>query len=353
MALKHQGMVMKIIRKFSAPMRDTNQCFIAKEKTTYKQTSVLFVVLEHFSLMSFTCAVDCLVTSNLVEGSTRFTFATVGLGNGEVLSDLGIGLTPDHSLDEVKALQDIDAVIVCGGYRTCLNEHPQLSKLIALSSKCNTILGGIWNGAIFLAHAGVLDGNQYALHPDNHAYAKEKFPGSILSSSSYIGHENIFTSSGASSTLDMMLALVQKITSQPNSNAVREILSCDRGIPLNSKPQLQTCLPDSAPAIVKEANQLMVSNLDEPLHVEDIARYLKISRRKLERLFKTHIQTSPSKYYLELRLTYARQLLLQSEDSISTIAASTGFSSTTHFSRCFKEFFSVSPSVMRGGVHVS
>ena len=151
----------------------------------------------------------------------------------------------------------------------------------------------------------------------------------------------------------MMLALVQKITSQPNSNAVREILSCDRGIPLNFKPQLQTCLPDSAPAIVKEANQLMVSNLDEPLHVEDIARYLKISRRKLERLFKTHIQTSPSKYYLELRLTYARQLLLQSEDSISAIAASTGFSSTTHFSRCFKEFFSVSPSVMREKMHVN
>ena len=156
MALKPQGMVMKIIRKFSAPMRDTNQCFIAKEKTTYKQTSVLFVVLEHFSLMSFTCAVDCLVTSNLVEGSTRFTFATVGLGNGEVLSDLGIGLTPDHSLDEVKALQDIDAVIVCGGYRTCLNEHPQLSKLIALSSKCNTILGGFGMGLFFLPMQGFL-----------------------------------------------------------------------------------------------------------------------------------------------------------------------------------------------------
>ncbi|WP_284193577.1 GlxA family transcriptional regulator [Vibrio zhanjiangensis] len=318
-----------------------------KPKAAFEQTNVLFVVLEHFSLMSFTCAVDCLVTSNLVEGTKRFVFSTIGLKPDNVLSDIGIHITPDYILSDIKTLRDNDILIVCGGYRTNLMEHARLSKLISQGCKRNAILGGIWNGAVALCQAGVLEKKPYALHPDNHAYAKERFPSCILSSDSYVDSNNIVTSSGASSTLDMMLALVEKITSQANSNAVREILSCDRGMPVNSKPQLHTCLPDSAPAIVKEANLLMVSNLDEPLHVEDIARCLKISRRKLERLFKSHIQTSPSKYYLELRLTYARQLLLQSEDSISAIAASTGFSSTTHFSRCFKEFFSVSPSMMR------
>ncbi|MBU2897896.1 GlxA family transcriptional regulator [Vibrio hepatarius] len=338
---------MKTIRTFSTPMRDTNQCFMPKKKLSSKQTSVLFVVLEHFSLMSFTCAVDCLVTSNLVEGENRFIFAIAGLEPVDVISDLGIAVTPDQTLSEIKTVDNIDILIICGGYRTNLTEHSHLSKLLALGFKRDVTLGGIWNGAIFLAQAGVLDGQQYALHPDNHAYAKERFPRCILSSSSYVNNGNILTSAGASSTLDLMLTLIQKITSQPNSNAVREILSCDRGISTTVQPIIHTCLPDSVPAILKEASTLMTNNLDELLTIDDIARYLNISRRKLERLFKTHIQASPSKYYLELRLTYARQLLLQSEDSISTIAASTSFSSTTHFSRCFKEFFSVSPTAMR------
>ena len=75
------------------------------------------------------------MTSNLVEGSTWFTFAIVGLRNDQVLSYLGISLTPDHSLDKVKALQDIDVLIVFGGDKTSLNKDSLLSKLIASISK--------------------------------------------------------------------------------------------------------------------------------------------------------------------------------------------------------------------------
>ena len=83
--------------------------------------------------------------------------------------------------------------------------------------------------------------------------------------------------------------------------------------------------------------------MEDPISIDELANRMGSSRRKLERLFRTHLQTSPSRYYLELRLTHARQLLLQSNDSIATLSEATGFSSPSYFNRCFKEYFSVSP----------
>ncbi|MCT7656036.1 helix-turn-helix domain-containing protein [Oceanimonas sp. NS1] len=45
-----------------------------------------------------------------------------------------------------------------------------------------------------------------------------------------------------------------------------------------------------------------------------------------------------------MRITQARRLLLQSDDSIANIAVACGFASSTHFSHCFKDFFGVSPA---------
>ncbi|WP_435248141.1 GlxA family transcriptional regulator [Vibrio sp. nBUS_14] len=334
-------------RQFSTQMSCINQRFIPNSEMASSTTTLVFVLLEHFSLLSFTTAIDCLVTANLVEKSKRFQYKTVSIGEQLVLSDVGINVSTDMTIDDFSLLDSINVIMICGGLRTDLTEHSILSNTIINSARRNVTLGGIWNGSLYLAQAGILDDASYALHPDNHAYAIEHFPQYTLSNETYVHHDNTLTSSGPSSTLDMMLSLISQITHSSIANAVREILSCDRTSLSKTELQLSHSLPASTPNEVKEAISLMSNNLDELLSVNDIAAYLNISRRKLERIFQTHVQASPSKYYLELRLTYARQLLYQSGDSISTIAASTGFRSTTHFSRCFKEFFGLAPVEMR------
>ena len=60
-----------------------------------------------------------------------------------------------------------------------------------------------------------------------------------------------------------------------------------------------------------------------------------------------YLQSTPSKYYLEMRLQRARNLLLQSERSVTEIAVATGFRSTTHYARVYRGFFGVSPTAQR------
>jgi transcriptional regulator GlxA family with amidase domain len=92
-----------------------------------------------------------------------------------------------------------------------------------------------------------------------------------------------------------------------------------------------------------EALSLMEANLAEPLPTEEVARLVGVSRRQLERLFKQHLDTLPSRHYLELRLARAQRLLQQSSQSILQIGLSSGFSSGPHFSNAYKAHFGHTP----------
>ncbi|MBL8276773.1 MAG: helix-turn-helix domain-containing protein [Pelomonas sp.] len=92
-----------------------------------------------------------------------------------------------------------------------------------------------------------------------------------------------------------------------------------------------------------EALALMEANLAEPLPTEEVAQLVGVSRRQLERLFKQHLDTLPSRHYLELRLARAQRLLQQSSQSILQIGLSCGFSSGPHFSNAYKSHFGHTP----------
>jgi len=72
-----------------------------------------------------------------------------------------------------------------------------------------------------------------------------------------------------------------------------------------------------------------------------------VSRRQLERLFKRYLGRVPTRYYLELRLRRARELLLQTDLSVMDITVACGFQSPPHFSKCYRGLFGYPPSMER------
>jgi transcriptional regulator GlxA family with amidase domain len=95
---------------------------------------------------------------------------------------------------------------------------------------------------------------------------------------------------------------------------------------------------------LQEIVALMEANLEEPIELDELANYVGLSRRQLERLFQKYLQSSPSRYYLKLRLIRARQLLKQTPISIVELSVVCGFVSTPHFSKCYREYFGIPPS---------
>jgi transcriptional regulator GlxA family with amidase domain len=96
-----------------------------------------------------------------------------------------------------------------------------------------------------------------------------------------------------------------------------------------------------------EAVSLMEANLEEPLALDELARYVLVSRRQLERLFKQYLNCAPTRYYLRLGLTRAWQFLLQTTMPIADVTLVCGFVSAPHFSNCYRDLCGVPPSQER------
>ena len=80
------------------------------------------------------------------------------------------------------------------------------------------------------------------------------------------------------------------------------------------------------------------------IRTEEIpANALPGARRQLERLFQRYLSCAPTRYYLELRLHKARQLLLQTDMPIVDITLACGFVSAPHFSKCYRDYFGKPP----------
>ncbi len=103
------------------------------------------------------------------------------------------------------------------------------------------------------------------------------------------------------------------------------------------------CNPRSA-APVREIIKLMEANLEEPLEPGQLAQAVGLSVRQVQRMFKDQLDTTPQKYYFQLRITEARRLIQNSNASIFEVSIACGFVSCTHFSRSYSAFFGHPPS---------
>jgi transcriptional regulator GlxA family with amidase domain len=206
------------------------------------------------------------------------------------------------------------------------------------------VLGGICTGTYLLARAGLLDGYRATIHWENMASLREIAPNVKVTEELFELDRDRYTVSGGTASLDMMLQLVNKKYGKELAASVSEQFVCDRmrGAYDKQRIPLKLLLGSNQPKLT-EAVELMEANLEELLNLDDLASLVGISRRQLERLFRKYLHCVPRRYYLDLRLKKARQLLLQTSESVSEIAIACGFVSSSHFSKSYREIFGLSP----------
>ncbi|WP_020407840.1 GlxA family transcriptional regulator [Hahella ganghwensis] len=304
-----------------------------------------FILFNHFSMVTYTAAIDTLVTANLVTGDPLFEITSYGVASTDVTCDLGVTVSTDGNLRDLHT-ESLDMILVCGGYRSSLTEQPLLSKKLRMAKWQGKILGGLWNGVIALAYAGVTGSGVIALHPSSLSFMAERFKDIKTSGRGFQIDEQIMTCSGPNSAIDMLLYVIKK---NLNSRVSREI----------TRILLSDCLPEIEPALesrddrsllpesLKTMIQLMHSNIEEPLTLDELVAYCHTCKRKIQRQFQKYLNTSPCNYYIQVRLEHARQLLMHSNYSITMVGMASGFTSPSHFSRRFKQMFGISPAEVR------
>ncbi|NND83252.1 MAG: GlxA family transcriptional regulator [Gammaproteobacteria bacterium] len=306
-----------------------------------KPTRYGFLLMPKYSMIAFSSAVEVLRMANRLSGDTLYEWPIYTLDGEPVPASNGVMLTPDAPIKEAAGLE---ILFVCSGVRVATVYSEQLRQVLHAFDKRGVNLGGICTGTYLLARAGLMDGYHCTIHWENIAGLRESSPEVLVSQELFEIDRNRYTASGGSAPLDMMLQLIKKQHSGQLAAQISEQFMCDRmrGEFDKQRVPLKLLIGSDQPKLI-EAVELMESNLEELINLDDLGKLVGVSRRQLERLFKKYLGCVPRRYYLDLRLKKARQLLLQTASSISDIAIACGFVSASHFSKSYREMFGLSP----------
>ncbi|MFP3385837.1 GlxA family transcriptional regulator [Tritonibacter sp. SIMBA_163] len=305
----------------------------------------VFALVEDFTHMALSCAVDPLRIANLIARRPlyRWSFASE---NGETARASNDSVTMVHH--DFSSLPESDRLFVLSGIHMKEKDTTRLVSALRRERAVGTPIGALCSGAYILASAGFLEGMQAAIHWEFHDSFMETFPEVNLVRNVFVADEKHVTASGGTATADLMLHLIERdhgydlsvaVADQMVYNAVRNATAAQR-VSLQSRNGMRN-------THLAKAIQVMHDNLETPISPAVIARDLGISTRQLERLFGKYLNSSPKKYFMEMRLERARHLLLQSEASITEVAMACGFESPGHFSRVYRATFGVTPMLQR------
>jgi transcriptional regulator GlxA family with amidase domain len=322
-------------------------------KQPVKRSFVFFLVPD-FTMIAFATALDPLRSANRMLGYEAYRWRLSSIDGKPVKASNGVECAVDTSLDdERRKMSGADRpnmAIVCSGIE--VEKYHNKSAFAWLREEYNrgVAIGGLCTGAHILAAAGLLSNKRCAIHWENLPGFSEAFPKANVFADLFEVDQNIYTCAGGTAALDMMLKLIGDDFDESLVNRVCEQVLTDRV----RSPTDRQRLPLRARLGVQNSKvltiiELMEANLSEPLSLIEIADHVDLSRRQIERLFRTEMGRSPARYYLEIRLDRARHLLIQSSMPVVEVAVACGFVSASHFSKCYRELYGRSPQQERQG----
>ncbi len=304
-----------------------------------------FLTLPNYSLIAVANALEPLRMANRVLGKEVYEWSIISMDGQPTDASSGLSLSPTDALEK---LGSVDILFVCGGINVREAVSTQLLSALRRLADRRIPLGALCTGGYALARAGLLDNFRASIHWENLSALREEFPRVRMSDQLFTIDRDRFTCSGGTAPLDLMLNLIQLRLGSRISQLVSEQFIVDR-VRKDTDRQyipLRAQIGISHRGLIRVA-QLMEENIEKPLSLDKIAKATGLSRRQIERLFKRDLNCVPKRYYLEMRLRRARELLLQTAMPIMDITAACGFQSPPHFSKCYRAQFGHPPSAER------
>jgi transcriptional regulator GlxA family with amidase domain len=314
--------------------------------TPEKTREFVFLLCEMFSMMPFAAALEPLRLANRMARRPLYSWRLVSETGAPATASNGVVVQVDGGLEEI---QREASIVVCTGFGLERASSKPVLTWLRKQARRGVGVGAVCTGSYVLAKAGLLDGKRCTIHWENHASFGEEFPEVELSNLLYCVDDGIFTCAGGTSAADMMLHLIAEQHGPDLGSLVADTLV---HTPVRTDADEQRL---SVPARIGVRHPKLVSiiqkmerSTEEPISPSDLAKSVNMSTRQLERLFRRYLNRSPKRYYMELRLEKARNLLLQTDMSVINVALACGFTSPSHFSKCYRAHFNRTPYRERG-----
>ncbi|MGC1502641.1 MAG: GlxA family transcriptional regulator [Sulfitobacter sp.] len=304
--------------------------------------SYAFLLIPGFSTLGFSCALDCLSLANHHPSGRKFYSWRLLSEDGKPVSAYnGVRIEANEALTD---LDRNETLIVCAGENAGRGSTKTVLNWLRRETRKGMDYGALSSGTYTLALAGLIGGKRVTTHWEYKTALAEMLPEVIMEDTLFSVDGRVFTSAGGAASMDLMLHRVrmdygpdlatwvadQMVYTSPRAQSQGQRIS------LQSRPEVRN-------SKLLLAIQIMENNLEDPLRPEEIAELIKLSTRQLERLFARYLSTSPKRYYLHLRLEKARNLLRQTNLSVTDVCVACGFRSLSHFSKSYRAAYGNPP----------
>jgi len=309
-----------------------------------KPKSYAFLLVQGFSTLGFSCALDALSLANHHPSRREFyRWRLISETGAPVTAYNGVSIAVDTALPE---LARDETLIVCAGENAGQASTKALLGWLRRETRKGMDYGALSSGTYILALAGLIGGKRVTTHWEYKTALAEMLPDVIMEDTIFSVDGRVFTTAGGAASMDMMLHRLrddygadlatwvadQMVYSVPRAQTIGQRMS------LQSRPEVRN------PKLIM-AMQVMESNIEDPLRPDEIAEIVSLSTRQLERLFAKYLNISPKRYYLSTRLDKARNLLRQTDLSVTDICVACGFKSLSHFSKSYRASYGISPTL--------
>lgn len=210
-------------------------------------------------------------------------------------------------------------------------------------------IASVCSGTFFLAAAGLLDGRRAATHWTEVEPLKRFRPAVLVDPDAiHLEDGGIWTSAGVTAGMDLALAMIEADLGRRIALAIAR-----RHVVFRIRPGGQSQF--SAELAAQSAGNLRIEKLAENISAhprEDwrtdiLAAEIGVSLRSLSRLFRSGLNVSPADFVERIRTDLARRRLLETDETVETIAVSCGFGSLRRMDRAFARTMAASPTEFR------
>jgi transcriptional regulator GlxA family with amidase domain len=324
----------------------TNEHQIVDVEASGKPRRFVFVLMHDFTMLCFAAAVESLRIANRTAGKDLYAWKIISEGGEDAQCSNGCSFRVDGDLGE---LERDDTIMLCSGVDVQKATTKRTLNWLRREARRGCTIAGLCTAGFTMAKAGLLDGKKATIHWENQDSFTEEFENVELTKSVFVVDGNRMTTAGGTASIDLMIKLIADHHGEDLANAVADILiySSIRTDQDTQRLSIPTRIGVRHPKLSRVI-QMMEQNIEEPISPAILAKDVGMSTRQLERLFRRYLSRSPKRYYMELRLQKARNLLMQTDMTVINVALACGFASPSHFSKCYRSHYDTTPYRERG-----
>ncbi|MCY0855063.1 GlxA family transcriptional regulator [Cupriavidus sp. D39] len=281
--------------------------------------------------------------------SPMFTWRVESLDGGPVKAASGQSISVDGKIDPRKRA---DAILITAPFFSNMDEFigrrkqlNALSSALRRQSEAGAVLAAYCTGNYLLAEAGLLDGRVATTHWATAADFARRYPRVELRASEILtAQDRIISGGSVTSYLNLAVRLVETFAGEKLAAMTAKSLLIDMN--RTSQASYAKLLDEHGHAdpLVARAQQRMEATLQQGFRLSELAEWLAVSERTLNRRFKLAVGLAPLTYLQNLRIEVAKQLLESRPIGLEVVSQRVGYGDLSTFRQLFKRKTGLSPS---------